>query len=299
MSVFLDDIKGAFRRSDNAHVQMIMVNVIVFVCLLIVEVFSVHIFQHREVYDTVITYLAQPASFMELIYKPWTVITYGFVHQGFWHIIINMLMLFWFGSVITEFLGSRRLVNLYLLGTLAGGLVFALAYNLIPNLKPYSDHTVIVGASAAVYAIVIAAATLLPDYTFFLLILGPVKIKYIALFYILLSFAETIGSNPGGNFAHLGGALLGFIFIRQLKVGNDLGKPLSALFDLFKRINQPKQKIKVSYRNDLFYRDNYRSSQDLPDQEEIDRILDKISISGYASLSKEEKEKLFSASQKK
>ncbi len=142
---------------------------------------------------------------------------------------MNMLFLYWFGKLIDEYLGTRRLINLYLLGGIIGGISYLLIYNLIPNFRQ-SIGTPLLGASGAVYAVVIGAATLMPNYTFFLLLLGAVRIKYIAAFFLVLSFVDlSRDSNPGGNIAHLGGALLGFIFITQLKKGNDLGKPSQVL----------------------------------------------------------------------
>lgn len=291
------EIKNAFKGTNNAHVQLILINLIVFVGLLFIRV-PFELFGNKAVYSAVLEQLAMPSNVEEFIYKPWTILTYGFVHEGFFHILGNLITLYWFGSLITEFLGSRRVINLYILGAVFGGILYILAYNFLPLLAPFYKITILVGASAAVYAIMVAAATLLPDYTFYLMFLGPVRIKYIALFLIILSTAETIGLNPGGNFAHLGGALIGYIYVKQLKMGNDLGKPISATLDFLKNIGKPKSKVRVSYRNDKNISSNY-AKKNSPDQVEIDRILDKISVSGYNSLSKEEKEELFSASQKK
>ena len=141
------------------------------------------------------------------------------------------------------------------------------------------------------FAIVVAAATLLPNYTVFMIFLGPVRIVYIAAFYIVVSFLGTIGQNSGGNIAHLGGALIGFIYIRQLQRGMDIGQPINAVAGWLKNLRKPR--MKISYINkDKLHHDSH------PSQKEIDDILDKISRSGYESLSKDEKQKLFKASQK-
>ena len=156
-----------------------------------------------------------------------------------------------------------------------------------------------VGASAAVDAIVVAAATLLPNYTFHLLLLGPVRIKYIAMVTVFLSFLGTVGSNAGGNFAHLGGALIGFIYIRQLQVGVNWGAWITATLDWIKGLFESKPKVKVSYRKaDETRAKSTAANKAKASQEEIDAILDKISDHGYDSLSKAEKEKLFNASKK-
>lgn len=296
MNGVVDDIKNAFKRTDNAHVQLVLINLIVFVAIWLIKI-PFGLFGNTSVFDWVINELSMPASFEEIVYKPWTILTYSFIHVDIWHILGNLLTLYWFGSIITEFLGSRRLVNLYVLGAIFGGITYIIAYNIFPIFASYYQRTILYGASASVAAIVVAAPTLLPNYTVYIRFIGPVKIIYIALILIVFSWIGTLGGNAGGNFAHLGGALIGFIYIKQLKVGNDLGKPLSAILDFFKNIGKPKSNVRITYRNEKNVGTFSKTSA--PDQAEVDRILDKISVSGYNSLSKEEKEELFSASQKK
>ncbi|WP_317175073.1 rhomboid family intramembrane serine protease [Hymenobacter qilianensis] len=148
-----------------------------------------------------------PADLGALVRRPWSVLTYAFLHQGFLHIIFNLLNLYWFGSLVREYLGDRKLVSLYILGALAGAALFLLAYNLVPAYRngPLAE---VLGASGAVTAIIVAAATLLPDYTFSLILIGPVKIKYIAFVVVLISLAGIDGSNAGGEIAHIGGQSL-------------------------------------------------------------------------------------------
>lgn len=156
-----------------------------------------------------------------------------------------------------------------------------------------------VGASAAVNAVVVACATLMPNYTFFLLFLGPVRIKYIAAFFVVLSFIGTVGANAGGNLAHLGGALIGYLYIRQLQAGHNLGAWVTGLIDWFRKMLKPETRVKVSYRGQRKKtRENRKPASDRVSQDEIDAILDKISEGGYESLTREEKEKLFNASRK-
>jgi len=213
-----------------------------------------------------------------------------------------MLMLYWFGRLIVEYLGNQKLINLYILGALAGGTIYLLVHNLIPYYQ--ERYGVMVGASAAVYAIAIAAATLVPNYTFHLVFIGPVKIKYIAGFGILLSFLGTVGGNAGGNIAHLGGAFIGYIYIKQLQSGNDWGNWVSRIMMFFKSFFVKQSKIKVSHKKTKAQRKSSTNSNtsstaaNLFNQAEIDAILDKISQSGYESLSTEEKQKLFNASKK-
>ncbi len=294
MNSVLDDLKNAFRRPKNGLMKIILINLIVFLVLLVINVIS-KLSQADHIYEVIVNQLSLPAFIGNFIYKPWTLVTYFFTHEGFLHILFNMLFLYWFGSIIMEFLGSEKLVNLYVLGGLCGGVFYMLIYNVLPFFSEVVYGSTMLGASAGVFAVVVGAATFSPDYTFSLLLLGPVKIKYIAIFYVVLSFAQAAGSNAGGELAHLAGAAVGFIFIKQLKKGNDLGKPVTRFFTFFKGLFVKQPRIKVTY-----YKNGNRKSAARKAfksrQEEIDAILDKISESGYDSLSKEEKQKLFDAS---
>jgi hypothetical protein len=212
-----------------------------------------------------------------------------FLHAGIFHILFNMLWLYWMGQIFEEYLGNKRTIGLYLLGGLAGAFLFVLFYNIFPLFTQQPglvEGSTTVGASAAVMAVVIATATLLPDYTIFLMFIGPVRLKWIALFIVILDFLGIAGLNAGGEISHLGGALFGFVYIKQLQRGNDWVGVFTKIFDRFK----PKSKLTVTSKN------NAKNSSNKPRQDEIDRILDKISQSGYDSLNKQEKEILFRAS---
>lgn len=303
MAGIIDDIKNAFKQNDNALNQLILINVIVFVFLAILKVLSFFT-GLDEVFGFVYKQFSIPPIGIDFIKRPWTLITYSFAHSlsGIFHILFNMLVLYWFGKLISEYLGSPKVVNLYILGALAGGLLYLLFYNAVPVFaERASQVSGMVGASAAVYAIMVAAAVLLPDYTFHLIFIGPVKIKWIVAFYIFLSFLGSTGTNAGGNIAHLGGAFIGWVYIRQLQSGNDWGKPIQSFLDFFRGLFDEKPKIKVTYKQKETKKKASKvktSSQSDPDQEEIDAILDKIAEKGYESLSTSEKQKLFNASQK-
>lgn len=304
---FLDEFKHAFNRPNSAHMQLIIINVAVFLFLAILNVLS-SVFNFREVFAFVYDQFSIPPTFAEFITRPWTILTYAFAHSlsGIFHILFNMLIFYWFAKLIIEYLGSDKVINLYVLGALAGGIAYLLVYNLVPFYVERSGFMGMVGASAAVYAVVVAAATLMPNYTFFLLFLGPVKIKYIAAFYIVLSFLGSVGNNAGGNIAHLGGAFMGYIFIQQLQKGDDWGAWITSVRRFVRSFFVRESNIKVSYkkrpssykRRTPDPRSAARTSSSKADQREIDDILDKISERGYESLTKEEKEKLFNASKK-
>jgi hypothetical protein len=206
-----------------------------------------------------------------------------FMHAGFFHILFNMLWLYWLGQIFEEYLGNKRTIGLYILGGLSGALFYLLAYNFLPAFAGAAYGSTVVGASASVMAIIIATATLLPDYSISLMFIGPVKLKWIAIIYVIVDFISIVGPNAGGEVAHIGGALFGFIYIKQLQRGNDW---IGAIRGIFKS----RTKLKVASKN------SDRNSNSKPRQEEIDRILDKISQTGYESLNKQEKEILFRAS---
>lgn len=291
------DFKNLFQRPNNAHVQLIIINVVVFLLMAVVNVFSA--IGGTEWFSNLVNnQFTIPPLFADFLRRPWTIITYAFAHSlsDIFHILFNMLIFYWFGRLFVEYLGSDKVVALYVLGALAGGIAYLLVYNTVPYFMERSGFHGMVGASAAVYAVVTATAVLLPNYTFFLLFLGPVKIKYIAAFYIVISFLGSVGTNAGGNIAHLGGAIIGFIYIKQLQAGVNWGGWISYTIDWFRDLFSPRPKVKVTYRKTEPNKKTQRPGR--ASQEEIDAILDKISEKGYESLSSDEKEKLFNASKK-
>jgi membrane associated rhomboid family serine protease len=300
----LDEFKHAFQRHNNGHVQLIIINVVIFLAMGILFVVA-KISGTKEVFQPVYDQFTLPSAAMEFLTKPWTLITYAFAHHfdydagyvDIFHILFNMLVFYWFSRLFVEYLGSDKLVALYVLGALAGGGLYIGLSNTIPFfMERYGS---LVGASAAVYAVVVATAVLLPNYTFYLLFLGPVKIKYIAGFYVVISFIGSVGGNAGGNVAHLGGALIGYLYLTQLQAGNDWGRWVTVTLEWIKNLFKAKPKVKVSYRKEKDAPTPVRKSEKGYTQDEIDAILDKISAAGYESLSKEEKEKLFNASKHK
>ena len=294
MDGFVNDFKNAFRRPNNALVQIILINVIIFLIINTVYIFS-KILDNEIVYNYLTYILYIPSPLESFITRPWTIITYAFSHKGILHIFFNMLLLFWFGRLIAEYIGDKKLISIYVLGAIAGGLAYLLIYNTIPFYISRTPELGMLGASAGVYAVAVAAATLLPNYTFYLFFLGPVKIRYIAAFGILVSYISSVEDNAGGNIAHLGGALLGYIYIKQIQKGNDLGRPVMAVIDFVKSFFVKTPKVKVTYKADKASKNTGKTQSE---QEIIDAILDKISASGYESLSKEEKQTLFKSSRK-
>ena len=284
-----DDIKREF-TSGNIVSQLIIINVTVFIIINLVTV--VMFLSSGSAVNPILPWIMLQADVMELITKPWTLITHMFAHFGIWHLLFNMLWLYWFGRIIQEFIGNKKILPLYIYGGISGAVMLIAAYNIFPGLQANMPYVSALGASAGVLAIVVAAATLVPDYTVFLLFFGGVKIKYIALFMVLLDMVSIPGLNSGGRIAHLGGALFGYVFIKQLQVGHDWSIPfnnfMEGLAGIFKR-KEPRVVYKTKSR------DRKKKHSDYPQdkQQRVDEILDKIARSGYDSLTKEEKEFLF------
>jgi membrane associated rhomboid family serine protease len=293
-----EEFKSAFSKYNNSHVQLILINVVVYLFMVILVVLSTWASMPgaSAFFDFLFSI---PPKFADFIVRPWTVITYAFAHSlNPLHILFNMLFLYWFGKLFIEYLGSEKLIAVYVLGALAGALFYLLMFNVLPFFIDRAGFSGMVGASAAVFCVMVATAALLPDYTFYLLFLGPVKIKYIALFFIVASLVGSIGENDGGNLAHLGGALMGFVYTKQLQIGVNWGGWITATLTWFKGLFQARPKVKVTYRKDAPKKSAAASNFGKATQEEIDAILDKISEQGYEKLTKDEKDKLFNASKK-
>lgn len=288
----IDDFKGVFTKPNNGLMQLIVINCMVFVVFGLVDVFLV-LGGKAGIAQEISRMLALPANLSSLLRKPWSIVTYMFYHQRFFHILFNMLWLYWIGQILISFLGNRRIWVLYILGGFAGAFMYILAYNIFPLFEPFKNASVAMGASAGVLAVVVGTATLVPDYGIRLLLFGNVKLKYLALVLVLLDLLNLAGSNAGGHFAHLGGGLFGFLFIKQLQNGNDWGKPIYIIGNAIDNFINRRSRLKIIHKPSS----NKHSSVSV-NQAEIDRILDKISEKGYNSLSATEKQVLFNASKK-
>jgi membrane associated rhomboid family serine protease len=277
-----EEIRTQVFRSGNRLNLLIGVNVIVFLFLSLLGVIEMLTTRNAAISTVLNDYLAVPSYLPKLLIRFWTPLTYMFLHAGFFHILFNMLWFYWMGNIFQEYLGGKKLVDLYIIGGLAGAFLYVLFYNIFPLFADVKTVSTTVGASAAVMAIIVATATLLPDYTIQLMFLGSVKLKWIALFYVLFDLISITGPNAGGEISHIGGALAGFFYIRHLQGSSMLGKA-------FQRFAKPKtlQIVSKNYAKNSTVRSK---------EEEIDSLLDKISQSGYSSLTKKEKETLFNAS---
>jgi hypothetical protein len=206
-----------------------------------------------------------------------------------------MLTLFWFGKIFLMYFSEKQLVGLYVVGGLFGALFYVAAFNLFPYFAPVLSHSVLLGASASVLAIVLAAAFRAPDMQLQMMFIGNVKLKYIAVFYVLTSVLGITSNNGGGQLSHLGGALAGYLFIVSLRQGMDLTKGISRILDWVVTLFGPR-KLKVKpnpYKKQAPMSDADFNANKARRMAEIDKILDKIKTSGYESLTAEEKKRLF------
>ncbi len=292
----VDEIKDSFKQGTTLH-KLIYLNLGLFLVVQIVRIVFL-LSNTPELYDTFLRYLAIPSNPEVLARRPWTVFTYMFLHEGFLHILFNLLWLYWFGQVFIQELGLKKLLSTYLVGGLMGGLLFVLFYNIFPVFAQVKGSAIALGASASVMAVVVATATYNPDRKMHMMFIGPVKIGYIALAMFILTSMVDFSVNTGGKIAHIGGALTGFLFAYYYRQGKDITRGFDRFMDQIATWFKPrKSNMKVTHKrsaDDLEYNKNKKE-----EQKEVDKILEKISKGGYESLTSKEKELLFKMSDKK
>jgi len=290
----IDDLKWQF-KFGNVINRLVLFNVIIFLFFCVVELFF-FLAQKSAYYEVFMHWLYLPAAPLKILKQPWGFITYQFLHSGFFHILFNMLWLYWLGRILVQYMNQKRIMALYILGGLAGGVLYILAFNIFPVFTQMTSIPYLVGASASVMAIVVAAATLLPNYEIRLFFIGFVKLKYLALVFVLLDVITISKSNPGGHIAHLGGAFFGWLFVYQLQRGTDLSKGLVNSTEWLKQKLSKNPKLKVAYKNEERINKEYpktKTAVKSDKQAQVDAILDKISETGYDNLTDEEKQILF------
>lgn len=292
-NTFWNEIRQTLLRNNSIVLRLIAINVSVFLLISIARLVFWLSGNGPDMYFFK-DFFAVPSDLGMLLRQPWTLITYMFTHGDLLHILFNMLLLYWFGTILTEFMGVRKILPVYLLGGLAGALLFIISYQIFPVFNAAVPEARAWGASASVMAIMVAAATLVPDYVIFLMFLGPVKIKWIALITVIIDLISIPSSNAGGHIAHLGGALFGFFFVRQMQQGRDLAAGVNRIFDNVASLFKRRPPLKVTHRDKRPLKSKTKkNSTPSARQEKLDSILDKIALSGYESLTREEKEFLF------
>ena len=300
MASVSDEIKAAFKQGDIVT-RLILFNAAIFIGINVIYVL-LWLFEVPDfaMYNGIPAKLHRiglgtPTDLGSLLFKPWTLITYMFVHEGIGHLFFNMLLLFLGGRIFNQYLGSTRVLATYVLGGLAGVFLYIISYNLFPIFSDVLSIALITGASASVMAVLVAVTAYVPNHSVQLPFIGPVKLKYITAFLIVADIINIKSSNPGGHLSHLGGALFGVYFASQYRKGSDLSVTFNALLNKVKAyFYKPKSHLNVSHSA----RRQHKSDEDYNyekkvNQQKMDEILDKISKSGYESLSKEEKDILF------
>ncbi|MCD6355200.1 MAG: rhomboid family intramembrane serine protease [Prolixibacteraceae bacterium] len=285
------DIKRTFKEG-SVLTRLIYINLGVFLVIKIAGVF----FYLAGEPNFLIEWLSVPSSPAALLTKPWTLITYMFLHVGFIHLLFNVLGLYWFGQLFLYNFEGNKLLSVYLLGGISGAVLYVVSFNIFPAFE--SVYGLLLGASAAIFAILVAVAVYDPNREIYLFFIGRFPLKYVAAFYVLLAVIGISASNPGGNLAHLGGAAWGWFYIYQLRRGKDLGAGIVKVINNLGVLFKHKRKMRVTYKQPPRDDHEYNRKKNLK-QEEINRILDKIAKSGYESLSKKEKEFLFKQGGKK
>ncbi|WP_298424812.1 rhomboid family intramembrane serine protease [uncultured Kordia sp.] len=283
-------------RGFNIAEKLIFLNIVVFA---IVSLYNMLFYSFTGTYSTFFTnYFTLPKALGELLYKPWTIVTYGFMHADFMHLIFNCIGLYFTGRIFSTFFSERQFITVYSFGIFAGALLFLVSYNLLPA---FADKpALLMGASAAVLAITVAGATYSPNLIVNLLGIFPIKYWIVAALLVVSYVSYIPYTNAGGHFAHIGGALIGYLYVKQLQSGKNIGTGFENLLDSLASFFKFKKKspLKTVYKNKKTKtRSSRKTASQSPTekQHKIDGILDKISKSGYESLTKEEKDFLFKA----
>ena len=291
-------------ESNNALFNLVAVNAIIFVILL----FTLIVYKitgaedatslfHREVLD----WVALPSNLSKLATRPWTLITGMFAHIEVWMIISNMLWLWAFGYIMQDLTGNGQIVPLYLYGGLAGGIVFVLSSSLIPTLREHYAGIELMGANTGIMALAIATTMVSPDYRIFPMINGGIPLWILTIVYVAIDFAGLGNQAFSYHLAHIAGAAMGFVFVKQLRIGHDWGAWMHRFYDwLINLFNPGNIKERKIFRKELFYKNQGNppyTKTPLITQQKVDELLDKISQKGYSCLTEEEQEILKRASE--
>ncbi len=289
---FTEQLRYRLQQLNGAE-KLILVNVACFVLPLFVKTL---LFLFNIPSGMFLGWFELSSSWGDLLFKPWTLVTYSFLHSGFFHLFWNMYLLFFASRLFLNLFQEKTFFNVYFLGVLVGGFTFMTSYALFPAFQ--NSSPMMIGASAGVMAVLIFMSTYSPDLEV-RLILFNVKLRYLGLAFVLLDVIQIPYGNAGGHLAHIGGAALGFFYVQRLNKGTDIGIPFERFVDSILKIFKKKSSLKTVYRNTSNKKAQDSSAQkDSNFQKRIDEILDKISASGYESLTKEEKEFLFRAGKK-
>ena len=277
---FINNLKHRVELLNIAE-KIILLNVIIFIILFFIKTFF--FLFNIESFD-LIYWLKLSPDILTFIFTPWTIITYGFIHGSISHILWNMILLYFSSRFFLNLFSAEKFLNTYFLGIILGGIIFLFSFSVFPVFK--NSYANLIGSSAGVMSVLIFVCTYSPDQEIRIIFFN-LKLKYLGIALVLIDIIQIPSGNAGGNLAHLGGSLFGFIYANQLKNGNDIGLFFEKfLFSFYKFFKKP-VKLKTVHKN------KNPNQTSIDKQKRVDDILDKISNSGYDSLSKEEKDFLF------
>lgn len=280
----LKNLKYRFERFSIAE-KIIVLNIVFFIIPFFIQTL-LYLFKLPS--STFSSWFHLLPSFSEVLFRPWTLFTYSFLHASFSHILWNMLLLYYASQMYLNLFSEHQFLKNYVLGVLVGGLFFLIGYNLFPVFE--GIYPPLVGASAGVMAVLIFVATYTPNQEIRLLFIN-VKLQYIGIALVLIDILQIPYSNAGGRLAHLGGAFIGYLYATQLKQGTDIGSFLDRIWSYFNTLTKPSavKNMRTVHRTQK----TVKRKPSPTNQQKIDAILDKISTSGYESLKQEEKDFLF------
>lgn len=291
-------------RSSSALMRLVLVNVGVF---LLIRLLCLALYFGGVGSEAVLGWIVAPSDFGALLHRPWTLLTYMVAHYDVFHLLFNMLWLYWLGRLFMEYFTSKQLVALYVMGGVGGALVYALGYAVLPVFA--GRHDVLIGASASVLALIAAMAVYAPDYRVGLLFFGQVSLKWLAIGVVVLMVLGSGEGQIGAQLAHLGGGLVGVLYAWQMRRGHDITAWLNRLIDAIANLLRPRGRKGVGepvggkayhyHQSERAGGNESQATQNAPTEEEIDIILAKLKRSGYGALTEEEKATLFRASGKK
>ncbi|QTD38126.1 rhomboid family intramembrane serine protease [Polaribacter batillariae] len=276
----INDIKSRY-KGGNIVEKLIYINIAVFVITLLISILQ-GLYNNEG--NFIVEWFSLDDDYNTLFIKPWTIISYGFLHGGFIHILFNLIALYFIGNLFIQYFTQKQLLNFYLLGTLSGGILYVFSQNYFPIFEGKSSY--LVGASAGISAIFIGIATYMPNYQLKIPLIGFIKVWHLAAIWVGFDILGLIGDNAGGNFAHLGGSLFGFLYV--YKASNKELNLWGSISSWFEKKEKPLKTVHKSGN-----KKQQKSKNNTPNQQQIDAILDKISKSGYDTLTKSEKEFLF------
>lgn len=296
-SVF-SDILNAFRKNNNQIIQLVLINTFVFLSLALLK-FSFRFFADPNFYvEFVQKNIYLNSSFLELIRRPWTLLMFPFTNATILDVLFNGLALFWFGSILVDFLGGRKTIIIYITGAIFSVFFYLGIWTVLNILnRNTANPSILYGASAGIYAVMFAAVALLPEYElmFFRFF---IKLRIIAIVFLVLSLLL----NPHAGVLNLGAATFGYLQVKFLRTGLNITQPIENFFVWVSKLKQPQKKVIIKKYSSVgeYSSRHFFDDTNVPNQEEVDFLLDKINKGGgYESLTKEEKNRLYKASQRK